>query len=216
MKIKRTSNVSTDKIYWNRATLIHLHSTGCFCARKAELNTCTERQHLKIYYLALFWKNLLTLPEMWLDNSSCEFMYRYFSLAGAGGPREATPHSRSGGAAMRRYPSSKVRSSSCALLEQLWKDTQVQGKRNPSKRVGVARGHQRADILKPYSQKTSQSNHTALSNSMKLSHAVWCHPRWTGHRGEVWQNVVHWRREWQTTSVFLPWEPHEQYEKAKW
>ena len=27
--------------------------------------------------------------------------------------------------------------------------------------------------------------------------------------------VVHWRREWQATSVFLPWEPHEQYEKAK-
>ena len=25
----------------------------------------------------------------------------------------------------------------------------------------------------------------------------------------VWQNVVHWRREWQTTSVFLPWEPHD-------
>ena len=40
--------------------------------------------------------------------------------------------------------------------------------------VGVARGHQRADTLKPYSQKTSQSNHTrttALLNSMKLSHA---------------------------------------------
>ena len=33
--------------------------------------------------------------------------------------------------------------------------------------------------------------------------------------GEFWQCVVHWRREWQTTSVFLPWEPHEQYEKAK-
>ena len=51
---------------------------------------------------------------------------------------------------------------------------QVQGKRNPSEMVGVARGHQRADTLKPYSQKTSQSNHTrttALSNSMKLSHA---------------------------------------------
>ena len=57
---------------------------------------------------------------------------------------------------------------------------------------------------------------TALSNSMKLSHAVWGHPRRVGHGGEVWQNVVHWRREWQTTSVFLPWEPHEQYEKAKW
>ena len=40
--------------------------------------------------------------------------------------------------------------------------------------VGVARSHQRADTLKPYSQKTSQSNHTrttSLSNSMKLSHA---------------------------------------------
>ena len=50
----------------------------------------------------------------------------------------------------------------------------AQGKRNPSKMVGVARGRQRADTLKPYSQKTSQSNHTrttALSNSMKLSHA---------------------------------------------
>ena len=38
--------------------------------------------------------------------------------------------------------------------------------------VGVARGHQRADTLKPYSQKTSHFNHTrttALSNSMKLS-----------------------------------------------
>ena len=59
------------------------------------------------------------------------------------------------GAAVKRYPTPK-------------------GKRNPSKMVGVARGHQRADTLKPYSVKTSQSNHTrttALSNSMKLSHA---------------------------------------------
>ena len=50
----------------------------------------------------------------------------------------------------------------------------VQGKRNPSKMVGVARGHLRADTLKPYSQKASHSNHTrttALSNSMKPSHA---------------------------------------------
>ena len=50
----------------------------------------------------------------------------------------------------------------------------AQGTRNPSKTVGVARGHQRADTLKPYSQKTSQSNHirtTVLSNSVKLSHA---------------------------------------------
>src|SRR5574337_423568 len=50
----------------------------------------------------------------------------------------------------------------------------AQGKRNPSKTVGFARGHQRANTLKPYSQKTGQSNHTrttVLSNSMKLSHA---------------------------------------------
>ena len=50
----------------------------------------------------------------------------------------------------------------------------AQGKRNASNMVGVARGHQRADTLKPYSQKTSQSNQTrttALSNSMNLSHA---------------------------------------------
>ena len=52
-------------------------------------------------------------------------LYRYFreelkqkkprprsgGCAGGGGPRGATPRSRSGGAAMRRYPSSKVRSS---------------------------------------------------------------------------------------------------------
>ena len=36
---------------------------------------------------------------------------------GAGGPRGATPCSRSGGATL-----CKVRSSSCALLEQLWRD----------------------------------------------------------------------------------------------
>ena len=38
------------------------------------------------------------------------------------------------GAAVKRYP-------------------HVQGKRNPSKMVGVARGHQRADTLKPYHRK---------------------------------------------------------------
>ena len=37
-------------------------------------------------------------------------------------------------------------------------------------------------------------------------------------RGRSWwrglQDVIHWSREWQTISVFLPWEPHEQYDKA--
>ena len=36
-----------------------------------------------------------------------------------------------------------------------------------------------------------------------------------GHGREFWQNVVHRRRQWQTTSIFLPWEPHEKYEKEK-
>ena len=36
-----------------------------------------------------------------------------------------------------------------------------------------------------------------------------------GHSGEVWQNMVHWRRKWQTTSVFLSWEPQEQHERQK-
>ena len=80
----------------------------------------------------------------------------------------------SGRAAVRRYPSSKVRSNGCTLLEQREEIHHAQGKRYPSKTVGVARGHQRANTLKPYSQKTSQSNHTrttASSNPMKLSHA---------------------------------------------
>ena len=45
------------------------------------------------------------------------------AAAAPGEPRGATPHPRSGGAAVRRYPSSKVRSSGCALLEQPWRDT---------------------------------------------------------------------------------------------
>ena len=40
------------------------------------------------------------------------------AVAARGGPRGATPHSRSGGVAVRRYPLSKVKSSGCALLEQ--------------------------------------------------------------------------------------------------
>ena len=71
---------------------------------------------------------------------------------------------------------------------------QVQGKRNPSKIVGVTRGHQRADTLKPYSQKISQSNHTrttALSNSMKLSHA-------RGATQDGWVMVERSDRMWPT------------------
>ena len=70
----------------------------------------------------------------------------------------------------------------------------AQGKRNPSKMVGVSRGHPRADTLKPYSQKTSQSNHTrttALSNSVKLSHV--CRATQDG-----WVMVERSERMWST------------------
>ena len=70
----------------------------------------------------------------------------------------------------------------------------AQGKRNSSKMVGIARGHQREDTLKPYSQKSSQSNHTRttdFSNSMKLSHA---------HRDtqDGWVTVERSDRLWST------------------
>ena len=70
----------------------------------------------------------------------------------------------------------------------------AQGRRNSSKVVGVARGHQRADTLKPYSPKTSQFNHTrttALSNSMKLSHAF-------GATSNGWVMVERSDRMWST------------------
>ena len=57
---------------------------------------------------------------------------------------------------------------------------------------------------------------TAFCNSVKLRNAMWGEPRQSGHGGEAWQNVVHWRRDWQATSVFLPWEPYEQYDLAYW
>ena len=63
-----------------------------------------------------------------------------------GGGREELPHVQGkeqrlcfAGAAVKRYPTSKVR--------------------NPSKMVGTERRHQRADRLKPQSQTTSQSDH---------------------------------------------------------
>ena len=41
------------------------------------------------------------------------------AMQGTGGPRGATPRLRSGGAAVGRYPSSKLKSNGCAFLEQL-------------------------------------------------------------------------------------------------
>ena len=58
-------------------------------------------------------------------------------------------------------------------------------------------------------------DHSLVLLNETMSHA-WNYepyPKQTGHGGEFWQNVVHCRREWQPTSVFLPSEPHEQYNK---
>ena len=58
-------------------------------------------------------------------------------------PRGATPLLRSGAVAERSYSTFKVRRGGREEIPL------VQGKRNPSKTIGVARGHQRADTLKP-------------------------------------------------------------------
>ena len=74
--------------------------------------------------------------------------------------------------------------------------------------VDVARGHQRADTLTPSSQKTSQSGYTdhSLSNSVKLSHAVWGHPGQAAHGRAVWQNVVRWGRDhFSILALRTPW-----------
>ena len=55
--------------------------------------------------------------------------------------------------AKRSYSTFKVRRGSGEEIPH------IQGKRNPSQMVSVARENQRADTLKPYTQKTSQSNH---------------------------------------------------------
>ena len=97
--------------------------------------------------------SLVPLPFLkpaWTSGCS---RFTYCCCTGTGGPRGAIPRWRLGTVAVKRYPLSKVRNSSCALLEQPWRDTPRQGKRNSSKMVSVARGHQRADTLKPYSQK---------------------------------------------------------------
>ena len=72
-----------------------------------------------------------------------------------GGGREEIPHLQGEAAAQAQEGQEELlhvqgqegrpRPSGCALLEQLLRATHVQGKRNPSKKVGVARGHQRED-----------------------------------------------------------------------
>ena len=57
---------------------------------------------------------------------------------------------------------------------------------------------------KPQSQKTNQTSHGPQPCLTWCNYEpchVTCHPRQTGHGGEF-QNMVHWKGEWQTASVF--------------
>ena len=69
---------------------------------------------------------------------------------------------------------------------------------------------------------------TAVSLSMDMGYLFTVAPAKCSHCSLLWMWGISswpplltldmgclWKREWQTTSVFLPWEPHEQYEKAK-
>ena len=51
----------------------------------------------------------------------------------------------------------------------------------------------------------------ARAPGMSSSYTEW--PKGMSLLVRAWQNI-HWRNEWQTTSLFLPWDLHEQYEKA--
>ena len=70
-----------------------------------------------------------TVVLVWVDwLVFCEYGFsnprpRSGGYAGTGGPRRAIPCWKSGRVVVRRYPLSKVRSSSCTLLEKPWRDT---------------------------------------------------------------------------------------------
>ena len=65
------------------------------------------------------------------------------AAAGRTNPTSKEPWLHRHRRAERSYPTLKVRKGSGEEIPH------AQGKRNPSKTVGVARGHQRADTLKP-------------------------------------------------------------------
>ena len=48
-----------------------------------------------------------------------------------------------------------------------------------------------------------------------MRQAMQDHPRRTGHSGEFWQNVVHWRRGWQTTPDFCLENPMSSMKRQK-
>ena len=75
---------------------------------------------------------------------------------------------RFAGTAVKRYPTSKVRETQDGRC---------------CKRASEGR-HTETIITENYSQ-YNHTRTTALSNSMKLSHALWGHARWAGNCGEA-------------------------------
>ena len=108
--------------------------------------------------------NLPVTPSIsWLSTFAfqCPIMKRT-SFLGVGSKRcGATTCLRSEVMAKRSYPMPEMRGcgqeeqphvpgAAAARAQEGWEELlHVQGKRNPSKTVGVVRGHQRADTLKP-------------------------------------------------------------------
>ena len=105
----------------------------------------------------LFLLQRIFLPQEWdlLHWSGWAVLEQRRWLRGAARGREETPHVQ-------------------GQERQLWGDTHVPGKRNPSKTVGTERGHQRAGRVKLQSQTTSQSDHMDHSlvslNETKTGH----------------------------------------------
>ena len=105
---------------------------GFLISSRYSLELCTQMLISFLFSLAFllfFFSQLFVKPPQkraGCDGPDCTEAWprgatprpRSGGCASSGGPRGATPRSRSGGVAMRRYPSSKVRSSDCALLEQ--------------------------------------------------------------------------------------------------
>ena len=96
---------------------------------------------------------------------------------GKGGPRRATPYSRWGGAT-----SCKVRSLAALCWSSHEEIPHIQGKRNPSKMVGVQEGIRDQTHWNHNHRKLANliTRTTALPNSVKLSHAMRGPPKTNG------------------------------------
>ena len=96
------------------------------------------------------------------SSSDSHFAFLHFLHPAVQGWRLGSCRGGSWGAQRQEAATPLPRSGAPAALcwSSLEEIPHVQGKRHPSKAVGIERGHQRADRLKPQSQTTSQSDHT--------------------------------------------------------